>query len=193
MRYSNFLVCYDNRNITPFAESTVRDCEPCGTTLIPYPLSTREACGDPMYLSFRCNISTSEVSFGGPDATSFRVININQSTKRFLIRSKNGDYCDSGKRRLYITSPFEVISLCSSDLEIFNSGVNSSSSRVIEIGWEPPSEPACTTLKDCRDWPHSTCILGKDEKKKCLCNTNFQWNSTNLNCTQGENAVPLVN
>ncbi|KAK9924644.1 hypothetical protein M0R45_032998 [Rubus argutus] len=173
-------------------ELTVRDCEPCGSTLIPYPLSTRSGCGDPMYSSFQCNPITSEVSFTGSNDTSFRVINISPSTQRFLLHSKNVDYCYSTNRVPNISIPFKVISWCSSVLGTFNSGEYSSSSPgVIEMGWEPPSEPACTTLADCRDWPHSTCIRGKDGKKKCLCNTNFQWNGFNLNCTQGNQQEPL--
>ncbi|KAM5580820.1 hypothetical protein ABKV19_010165 [Rosa sericea] len=177
-------------------ESTVRDCEPCGTTTIPYPLSTGSAgCGDPMYLSFQCNASTSEFSFQAPDATSFRVINISQSTQRFVIQSKNVDYCDSRNRVLNISFPFKVISWCSSDLmRYFNSGINSSSGpSVIEMSWEPPSEPTCTTLKNCRDWPNSTCNPVKGGKKKCLCNTNFRWNGINLNCSQEGNLQGLSN
>nr|XP_011460144.1 PREDICTED: G-type lectin S-receptor-like serine/threonine-protein kinase At4g03230 isoform X2 [Fragaria vesca subsp. vesca] len=167
--------------------SIVRDCQPCGTTTIPYPLSTRSDCGDPMYLSFWCNTSSSEFIFHGSDDTSFRVINISRSTQQFIIKSKNKDYCDSRNRRPNISLPFKVNTWCSSDLtRNFNSAIDSSSSpSVIEMGWEPPLEPTCTTLKDCRDWPNSTCNPVSGGKKKCFCNTNFQWNGITLSCTQG--------
>ena len=38
------------------AGSTVRNCEPCGTNVIPYPLSTGPNCGDPMYIAFTATI-----------------------------------------------------------------------------------------------------------------------------------------
>ncbi|KAM1218326.1 hypothetical protein ACFX2G_046533 [Malus domestica] len=96
-------------------ESTVRDCKPCGTTIIPYPLSTRLDCGDPMYSRFKCNVT-------GPN--------------------------------------------------------------VVEMGWELPMEPTCTTSADCRDWAHSICNPARDGKKRCLCKTNFRWNDLELRCTQ---------
>ncbi|KAF5458403.1 hypothetical protein F2P56_022432, partial [Juglans regia] len=39
-------------------ESTARSCERCGTYTIPYPLSTGQDCGDPMYFFFDCNTSS---------------------------------------------------------------------------------------------------------------------------------------
>ena len=57
----------------------------------------------------------------------------------------------------------------------------------IEIIWETPKEPICNSPGDCRDWPNSTC-REQDGKKKCHCNTNFQWDGNGLNCTkQGGN------
>ncbi|XP_028964563.2 G-type lectin S-receptor-like serine/threonine-protein kinase At4g03230 [Malus domestica] len=67
-------------------ESTVRDCKPCGTTIIPYPLSTRLGCGDPLYFRFKCNYFTGQVSFVGLNDALFRVISINSSTRRFFIQ-----------------------------------------------------------------------------------------------------------
>jgi hypothetical protein len=73
-----------------FAESTVRNCEPCGTNLIPYPLSTSPNCGDPMYFSFYCNNSSGQVSFKAPSGT-YRVATINPSTRKFVIQVKHAD------------------------------------------------------------------------------------------------------
>ncbi|KAL6287461.1 hypothetical protein ACE6H2_011851 [Prunus campanulata] len=55
------------------------------------------------------------------------------------------------------------------------------------VGWEPLTEPTCTTSANCKDCPHSTCTTTRDGKKKCLCNSNFKWNG--LNCTQCENVM----
>ncbi|XP_054807235.1 G-type lectin S-receptor-like serine/threonine-protein kinase At4g03230 [Prosopis cineraria] len=44
---------------------TAKTCEPCGTTVIPYPLSTGQNCGDPLYFWLNCDTSeaTGEVRF----------------------------------------------------------------------------------------------------------------------------------
>nr|POE94090.1 wall-associated receptor kinase-like 15 [Quercus suber] len=42
-------------------EPTVRNCEPCGTNMIPYPLSASSNCGDPMYFSFNCNTTSGQI------------------------------------------------------------------------------------------------------------------------------------
>jgi len=46
-------------------------------------------------------------------------------------------------------------------------------------------EPSCTSSRDCKDWPNSTCNRGTDGKKRCLCNGSFQWDGSNSNCTKG--------
>ncbi|KAE8686542.1 hypothetical protein F3Y22_tig00111059pilonHSYRG00223 [Hibiscus syriacus] len=67
-------------------------------------------------------------------------------------------------------SPFHVTSRCTTD--------------EVEIGWDPPSEPTCSSPTDCKDWPNSTCNATSDGKKTCLCNTNFRWDNLSLNCTE---------
>ncbi|CAL9013884.1 unnamed protein product [Prunus brigantina] len=166
--------CGHDLSVRVALESTVRDCKPCGTTVIPYPLSTGLDCGDPMYFRFNCNTSTGLVRFVGQNKTLFRVISISPSTRRFVIREKDVDNCDprntSKSQQLNLSLPFKVINWCNANLD------------AVELGWEPLTEPSCTTSADCRDWPHSTCTPARDGKKKCLCNSNFQWNG--LNCTR---------
>ncbi|KAG6722419.1 hypothetical protein I3842_03G158700 [Carya illinoinensis] len=41
-------------------ETAARNCEPCGTNMIPYPLSTSRNCGDTTYFSFYCNMSSGQ-------------------------------------------------------------------------------------------------------------------------------------
>ncbi|XP_059450903.1 G-type lectin S-receptor-like serine/threonine-protein kinase At4g03230 [Corylus avellana] len=65
-------------------ESTVKNCEPCGTNLIPYPLSTRPNCGDPMYFSFYCDNSIGQVNFKALSGT-YRVATINQRDEKILL------------------------------------------------------------------------------------------------------------
>ncbi|KAM1010104.1 hypothetical protein TB1_044748 [Malus domestica] len=177
-------------------ESTVRDCEPCGTTIIPYPLSTRPGCGDPLYFRFKCNNFTGQVSFVGLNDALFRVISINSSTLRFFIQgfqTENVDNRDSRNRaakQINPSFPFEVISPGNADPGNFSSEVLSSGGpKVVEMGWELPMEPTCTTSADCRDWAHSICKRARDGKKRCLCETNFRWNGLILRCTPEGNLL----
>ncbi|XP_021829961.1 G-type lectin S-receptor-like serine/threonine-protein kinase At4g03230 [Prunus avium] len=173
------------------SKSTVKDCKPCGTTIIPYPLSTGPDCGDPMYSRFNCITTTGQVSFMGPKGTFFRVISINASAQRFVIQAKNVDNCNPinrGKSQpLNPPFPFNVTSWCNVHLGNFSSQVSSRGTNAVELGWELPLEPTCTTSADCRGWPHSTCSPATDRKKRCLCNANYQWSGFNLHCTQEGN------
>jgi len=162
-----------------FAESTVRNCEPCGTNLIPYPLSTSPNCGDPMYFSFYCNTSSGQVSFKALSGT-YRVATINPGTRKFVIQVKHAENLNARNSRenlkLNQSLPFNK--------PIWTSSSNFSSEEV-EISWIPPQEPNCTLSKDCKDWPNSTCNITSDGKRRCLCNQNFRWNGSTLNCTGG--------
>ncbi|CAB4274302.1 unnamed protein product [Prunus armeniaca] len=128
--------CGHDLSVRVALESTVRDCKPCGTTVIPYPLSTGSDCGDPMYFRFNCNTSTGLVRFVGQNKSSFRVISISPSTRRFVIREKDVDNCDprntSKSQQLNLSLPFKVINWCNANL------------NAVELGWEPLTEPSCT-------------------------------------------------
>ncbi|XVE66288.1 hypothetical protein DITRI_Ditri08aG0068400 [Diplodiscus trichospermus] len=155
-------------------ESTRRTCETCGTNQIPYPLSTGTNCGDAMYLSFHCNISSGEVTFDAPSGT-YRVTSINQETRKFIIQTNDANDCKAGNSgdnffRLKEPSPFHVTSRCNAD--------------EVEISWDPPLEPTCSSPTDCKDWPNSTCNVTSNGKKRCLCNRNFRWDNLSLNCTE---------
>ncbi|XP_030928795.1 G-type lectin S-receptor-like serine/threonine-protein kinase At4g03230 isoform X2 [Quercus lobata] len=153
-------------------EPTVQNCEPCGTNMIPYPLSTSSNCGDPMYFSFNCNTS-GQVSFKAPSGT-YRVTNIDQNTSKFFIQVK-----DVGSLRLNQSLPFNLTTPRNS-----SSNVSSRVTDDVEIVWEPPLEPLCNLSADCKDWPHSTCKSAIDGKRRCLCTKSFRWDGTKLSCTQ---------
>uniref|UniRef100_A0A2N9F3E9 Protein kinase domain-containing protein n=1 Tax=Fagus sylvatica TaxID=28930 RepID=A0A2N9F3E9_FAGSY len=163
------------RVATSDIETTVKNCEPCGTNLIPYPLSTSSNCGDPMYFSFNCNTTLGLVSFKAPSGT-YRVTGIDPNTRMFLIQVKDGR-----SPQLNQSLPFNLTSPRNS------SSKNSSEvTDDVEIVWEPPLEPTCNLPADCKDWPHSTCKSARDGKRRCLCNISFQWDGAKLNCTKGE-------
>ena len=156
-----------------FAESTVRNCEPCGTNLIPYPLSTGLNCGDRIYFSFYCNNFTGQVSFKTPSGT-YRVTSIDPSTRTFVIQEeKHAENPDARNSlgNLQLNGPF-------------NGPFNSSKAEV-HINWDTPQPPTCTLPEDCKDWPNSICKKAEDEKRRCLCTGNLQWDGSILNCTKG--------
>ncbi|KAL5793951.1 hypothetical protein ACOSP7_002545 [Xanthoceras sorbifolium] len=163
-------------------ESIPRNCESCGTNLIPYPLSTGPKCGDAMYFNFRCNISAGQVSFEAPGGT-YRVTRINPETQKIFIQTNNEDNCEGGNLRdnflkLNRSSPFHVTG-CDAD---------SLTGRVeVDISWDRAPEPTCSSSEDCKSWPNSSCNKTGDGKTRCLCNRGFQWNSLSLHCTEGGN------
>ncbi|WJX43814.1 hypothetical protein P8452_30867 [Trifolium repens] len=63
-------------------EATPRTCEPCGTNIVPYPLSTGSNCGDLAYSNFSCNMS--QLSFI-TNNDSYRVTRVLPSSRTFTI------------------------------------------------------------------------------------------------------------
>ncbi|XP_061362286.1 G-type lectin S-receptor-like serine/threonine-protein kinase At4g03230 isoform X2 [Gastrolobium bilobum] len=153
--------------------STPRSCEPCGTYMIPYPLSTGPNCGDPMYNKFNCDNSTGQVSFMMPGEKSYQVTWIDEHARRFSIQTNDSYHCDSisGYQNDKVNAPFNVTDWCFKDDQI-------------EISWLPAPEPACSEYKDCKNWLHSTCNATSEGQRRCLCDSNYQWNASNLSCTQ---------
>ncbi|KAK7849963.1 g-type lectin s-receptor-like serine/threonine-protein kinase [Quercus suber] len=153
-----------------YVQLTKRDCEPCGTTIIPYPLSIRSDCGDPMYSHFNCNDTSDQVSFGLAGGT-YPVTIIHPEEQTFTIRVNNYTAIDVVRKLLELNHlPFNVTK-------------SNLSSKEVEIWWKPPLSPICNSAKDCDDWPRSTCHTMKGGTKRCLCNTEFQWDPSNFNCT----------
>ncbi|XP_035539985.1 G-type lectin S-receptor-like serine/threonine-protein kinase At4g03230 isoform X1 [Juglans regia] len=155
-------------------ETTARNCEPCGTNTIPYPLSTSLNCGDTTYFSFYCNMSSGQVSFNAPSG-NYCVTSINPSTRNFFIRPNDKSLNDKNPRRDLQLNPALPFYVSDDD--------SGKSSSEVEISWDPPGEPSCSSWADCKDWPQSTCNP-RGHGKRCLCNRNFQWNGLNLNCTK---------
>ncbi|KAG6717795.1 hypothetical protein I3842_04G118000 [Carya illinoinensis] len=176
-------------------ESTSKTCEPCGTYTIPYPLSTGEACGDPMYFFFDCNTSSGQVSFKAPNGPH-RVVGIDPSTRNFVIQV-NQEYPYARNSRIipWLNDSLPFISTSTLITEVGNSTdqfkdrVEASRSQWknkvgVLISWEPPMEPTCTSSTDCKNWPNSTCNATRGGKRRCLCHPNFLWDGSNLNCTK---------
>ncbi|XP_060194281.1 G-type lectin S-receptor-like serine/threonine-protein kinase At4g03230 [Lycium barbarum] len=177
--------------ITDIGSTTRRNCKPCGPIIIPYPLSSQPDCGDPLYYSFSCDDLTGEASFQTLNG-SYPIIDISKQNRTFVIQvhAENvSDSCDTKTEVEWLNQslPFHPINRCyDGKLQNLSSGgvINE-----IQIMWEPPSEPTCTTSADCEDWPNSSCgnITGQGPKR-CLCNQHFKWDALALNCTKEQGA-----
>ncbi|KAJ6855915.1 hypothetical protein NC651_040515 [Populus alba x Populus x berolinensis] len=173
-------------------EPKAKSCEPCGINVIPYPLSTGSDCGDPMYFSFNCDNSTGKLSFKTHSGT-YNVTTINQDTRTFVIREKDVADCKDGTigqiPNFNTSFPFKMNNSklrCDTEEGNFISTGSSQGLLEIDIGWEPPQEPVCSSSSDCDDWPNSTCNNVKGNgTARCLCNSNFWWDGMALNCVQG--------
>ncbi|RVW57774.1 G-type lectin S-receptor-like serine/threonine-protein kinase [Vitis vinifera] len=164
---------------------TVRNCETCGSNMIPYPLSTGSKCGDSTYFNFECNNTTGQVQFKVPGG-AYRVTSINPETLTFVIQLKEAD-CSSRSLIPPLNPPFHLTDVCKEvGTDNFGCEMSLKNSIEVEISWDPPLEPVCTSSADCKDWPNSTCGT-RDGTRRCFCNENFKWNSSSLNCTQGVN------
>ncbi|AQK52046.1 putative WAK-related receptor-like protein kinase family protein precursor [Zea mays] len=103
--------------------SHARVCPPCGSTAVPYPLSTGDGCGDPAY-KVRCaaatNSSTSSptLMFDALNGTSYRITSISAATQRLVVAPAplvaQGSRCVSEGRgggvQLNASLPFNVSS-----------------------------------------------------------------------------------
>ncbi|XP_045806195.1 G-type lectin S-receptor-like serine/threonine-protein kinase At4g03230 [Trifolium pratense] len=153
-------------------ESTAKSCEPCGTYIIPYPLSTGPKCGDPMYNKFSCNLLTGQLSFMLSDGKSYRVTVIDEGGRKFYIQTNDTNRCgDSSSSSYQTSSPFSVINWCSDKDEI-------------ELDWAPAPEPHCDKYVECINWPHSTCIAKNGGETRCYCDSKYLWNASSLTCTR---------
>ncbi|KAL4359737.1 hypothetical protein AHAS_Ahas08G0107300 [Arachis hypogaea] len=170
----SFYVRVDISDIEP----TPRTCEPCGTNMVPYPLSTSSNCGDPMYFNFRCNLSTGQLSFisrtSNSNATYQKVAVVYSESRKFVMQvDPSNTHCEDERSEsneiMQIHSPFSVAYDCFDKAKV-------------EVTWEPPHEPVCSEPKDCVGWNHSSCKVASGGKR-CLCDKNYHWDGIALECT----------
>lgn len=83
--------------------------------------------------------------------------------------------------------------MCNADPTRFSPDLSFRGGDDVEIAWEPPLEPSCSSSTDCKDWPHSICSATLDGAKRCLCTASSKWDSRSLNCTQGKHAFTMPN
>ncbi|XP_071904876.1 uncharacterized protein [Coffea arabica] len=170
-------------------ETTTRDCQTCGTYIVPYPLSTGPNCGDPSYYSFFCDDSTGQLFFLTSN-NRYEVISINKDESRFTIqvKSQRAENCSAisgtlAGRVLQLNQslPFDVMHhWCYYDRS--DNGTSIQSGQRLQISWKPPLEPICSSSNECQDWPDSNCAATTRHEKRCLCNSNYKWDNQALKC-----------
>lgn len=143
-----------------------------------------------MYFNFNCNVATGQVNFEAAGGT-YKVKFIDSEARKFYIQTKEAGDCGDKNwitkaLQLNHSSPFHVTSWCNFK-ETNPENFSLKTSNEVEISWEPPLEPTCSSTTDCKDWPYSTCNMSKDGNKRCLCIADFHWNGWSLNCTTGKN------
>ncbi|KAK4711236.1 hypothetical protein R3W88_005749 [Solanum pinnatisectum] len=173
--------------ITDIGAITRRNCKPCGSNIIPYPLSSQPNCGDPLYYSFSCDDLTGEARFQTLNG-SYPVIDINKENRTIVIQVHAeiaGNSCDAKTQVLWLNQslPFHRIDRCD---EGKSQNLSPGGFRnQIQIMWKPPPEPTCRTSADCVDWPNSSCNIREGQgQRRCLCNQYYKWNALAINCTR---------
>ncbi|XP_055804043.1 G-type lectin S-receptor-like serine/threonine-protein kinase At4g03230 isoform X2 [Solanum dulcamara] len=173
--------------ITDIGAVTRRNCKPCGSNIIPYPLSSQPNCGDPLYYSFSCDDLTGEARFRTLNG-SYPVIDIVEENRTFVIQvhaENAGNSCDTKTQVLWLNQslPFHRTNWCyEGKSQILSSG---GFRNEIQIMWKPPPEPTCSTSADCVDWPNSSCNIREGQgQRRCLCNQFYKWDDLALNCTR---------
>nr|XP_027127401.1 G-type lectin S-receptor-like serine/threonine-protein kinase At4g03230 [Coffea arabica] len=170
-------------------ETTSSDCQTCGKNIVPYPLATGPNCGDPSYRSFTCDESTGQLFFSTSD-NRYEVINVNKDDRRFVIqvnslRAENCAARTSVGRVLQLNQslPFSVTNWCFNESLTFSDRPSVQHEQGIQISWNPPLEPICSSPNACQDWPDSSCAATAiPDQKRCLCNSNYKWDNLALKC-----------
>ncbi|KNA09670.1 hypothetical protein SOVF_151380 [Spinacia oleracea] len=160
-------------------ESKSRVCKPCGTYIIPYPLSTATNCGDPSYFNFKCNETTGQIYFSTGILT-YKVTSFDPVAKKFTIQIGQGNSCDE---KSFVLSPKDSLQYKSYCKVVKDQSFLGQSFIEVEMGWKAPSEPACSAPSDCYDWPHTSCKT-RGGKMSCICGSRFHWDGRNLKCNK---------
>ncbi|CAO2826437.1 unnamed protein product [Amaranthus hypochondriacus] len=174
-------------------EPSSRHCKPCGAYAIPYPLSTNGTnCGDSSYRNLHCNSETGQVNFSSATGT-FRVTLINPNN--FTIQVMHANSCDSEYLNSFIFSPNSHLPFYIKNCTIFkdNPFIQLGQPFIeVDIGWQPPPEPSCSTISDCFSWPETSCKATKGGERRCMCRSNFHWDGSNLNCVRVPSHLKVV-
>lgn len=88
--------------------ATGRQCPDCGSTAVPFPLSTASGCGDPSY-RVRCDPAGSALFFDSVNGSSYPITAISPATQRLVIRP--APFLSGGASCVASDLPFQGIQL----------------------------------------------------------------------------------
>ncbi|KAF3775962.1 Wall-associated receptor kinase-like 20 [Nymphaea thermarum] len=66
-------------------KSAGKQCQVCGSTVVPYPMSTAPDCGDPNYSIF-CNSSSGQLYFSSINGIRYPISKINPAAQKLVVR-----------------------------------------------------------------------------------------------------------
>ncbi|XP_058093650.1 G-type lectin S-receptor-like serine/threonine-protein kinase SRK isoform X7 [Magnolia sinica] len=173
---------------------TGRQCENCGTNIIPYPLSTRPGCGDPTYSSIRCDTDTGQLRFQALDGFSYEISRLNPESKNLVIQPEGIDLCwaNSSKRSdihlnsslpFYVTNNNTFLLLnCSTSKHLPSLNCSSSSQcrRYIEGGRAPCFDPQRCCSYTVGDFPWKFHTIGVSSTGCSAYASIFNWDGQDL-------------
>ncbi|KAL6135311.1 hypothetical protein ACLB2K_067539 [Fragaria x ananassa] len=106
------------------------------------------------------------LSFEAPSGT-YHVTSINADTQTFVIQADDADGCRDEKfLKLNQSSPYNVTRMCKADPTRFSPNLSFKGENEVEVAWESPLQPPCSSSTDCKDWPHSICEATLDGGRK---------------------------
>ncbi|KAJ6815099.1 putative WAK-related receptor-like protein kinase family protein precursor [Iris pallida] len=141
-----------------------RPCPPCGSTPVPFPLSTSPTCGDPAY---RVRCSSSSLFFDALNSSSYPITSISPSSNRLVISPApfvspsqciTSDFFRSQGIQLDPTLPFNVsssntIMLLNCTARLLLSPLNCSSNSLCHLYANSSSSNGDVGLSACRQLP----------------------------------------
>ncbi|CAN6439336.1 unnamed protein product [Victoria cruziana] len=144
--------------------STGRQCGNCGSTVVPYPLSTSPGCGDPNYKIF-CNASVGALFLRVENDTDYPIKSIDPQSQTFIIQQASlvGNSCRTadfvyGGVKLNRSLPFNfttdnTLFLLNCSREFLNRGLFDCSERSTNTSscWSYLNQ-APTEMASCRNW-----------------------------------------
>ncbi|KAK9123880.1 hypothetical protein Sjap_013482 [Stephania japonica] len=175
-----------------------RRCPDCGTTLVPYPLSTSPTCDHQSY-KIRCDLQSNNTLFFDALNSSYLITSIHPLSQRLVLRPPNftPNTCttrtspppkaSTSTSHSPSTSPVATPSSTSTARALFSVPYSIVAPLVeaerrwpdpgLELEWLLPGEPVCESERDCENDLNSGC--GYDpfgQVRRCLCKSGFQWN-----------------
>lgn len=138
-----------------------------------------------------CDNTTGQVYFNAANK-SYRVSSINAESLTFFIQVLEVEDCTASDPQansfsLDSSSPFHLIPGCNLYPSKFseNLALQGNILNEVEIQWNPPPAPLCTSTEDCNDLLQATCNRTPDGMQRCICKKDFYRDWKTVTCIPG--------